>query len=791
MSPSASDSAFGFDALPPSGFGEAGEAGELDVGGVSDRRQDGLRTGDRRSVDRPADSAGGSGARSAPGEPTRPAKPTEQPMLPGETQPLVGGHPMDSSRILLAMTALARRAQETRAQQVSGGQPADDISTIIAPPVLRTLLSAIHYRDPEVLAHSRRVAKLAVGMAQHLGWEGRSLRSLEIAALLHDVGKIGVADNVLHKPGRLAPNEAEYVERHENIALNILQALRVDHAVVELVQQSHGDFNAALAEGQRSRHDVRQGARVLAVADAYDSLVHAQSFRAAMTHDQAMQILNEGAGSRFDGNVVAALDGWIGVEGVDFLTGTADARVAANLQTMPGVRGLTTEAVAAQEASTLCQIISYLYVLETLYDGFYVLDSDLRCVVWSPGAERLTGRPAKTMLGQSYSRGLYGQADPAATPLAESECPVRQATATGHAALRTLKIAGRDGEAHVIELQSIPLMDSDGRLQGVAQIIRDTEAEQESGQYKELKAAARQDALTKVANRGELERQMRELVDQFRAEHDRNGHAQPLSVVFTDLDKFKTVNDTHGHAVGDEVLVRFAQTLQKEVYSGELVARYGGEEFVLLCPGTNKAGMVERADRIRQVVSKLKFEEIPSLALTSSFGVSELHPGDSIETVFKRADDALMQAKQTGRNRVVTSDGPGDLIPAAKMPATRSDDGRLYRDRMEVCTQSNLIQIKLKGFVLDVGAQLRSVSAEKVVMRLGTVGLTRRWGKADDRQAVELTLHIGADREARGSAKYVPIDLEITPLGKPQSTEQFLERSQRVSRDLRAYLVAK
>ena len=704
--------------------------------------------------------------------------------LPPDAAPLVGGHPMDSSRILLAMTTLARRAAET-----PRAKPGDEISAIISPPVLRTLLSAIHYRDGEVLAHSRRVAKLAVGMAQHLGWEGRALRTLEIAALLHDVGKIGIADNVLHKPGRLAPKEAEYVERHENIALNILQALRVDFSVVELVQQSHRDYNAALVDGDRGSSDVRQGARVLAVADAYDSLVHAQSFRAAMSHEQAMKILNEGAGSRFDGNVVAALDGWIGVEGVDFLTGTADARVASNLQTVPGVHGLTSASVAAQEASTLCQIISYLYVLETLYDGFYVLDSDLRCVVWSPGAERLTGCNAKTMLGQSYSRGLYAQADPAATPLKEGECPVRQATATGHAALRTLKIGGPDGASRTVELQSIPLLDGEGRLQGVAQILRDTEAGQDSGQYRELKAAARQDALTKVANRGELERQMRELADHANAAADRDGGVEPLSVVFTDLDKFKTINDTYGHAVGDAVLVRFAQTLQKEIYSGELVARYGGEEFVLLCPGTPQAAMVERADRIRQTVTTLRFDEHPNLSLTSSFGVAEFRPGESIEDVFKRADDALMQAKQTGRNRVCQAETAGGQPVAAVNAAPV--DMREWRDRMEVCTQSNLIQLKLQGFVEDEEAYLKDVTEEKVVMRLGYVGLLRRWGKDIERQAVEVTLHIGAEREARGAAKYVPVDLRVTPLGRPQSPEQFVERAQKLSRDLRAYLVAK
>ena len=705
---------------------------------------------------------------------------------------LAGGHPMDSSRILLSMTALARRAAESRTLSPGPRDDGDEISSIVAPTVLRTLLSAIHFRDGEVLAHSRRVAKLAVGMAQHLGWEGRSLRVLEIAALLHDMGKVGVADNVLHKPGRLAPTESDYVQTHENIALNLLQALRVETTVIETIQQAHGNFNQALASGDRGSREMSQGARILKVADAYDSLIHAQAFRSAMTHEQAMGVLNEGAGSRFDGNVVAALDGWIGVEGVDFLTNTADARIAANLHNVPGVGGLASESVAAQEAGMLCQMISFLYMLETLYDGFYVLDSDLRCVVWSPGAERLTGRAAKKMLGQSYSRALYTQADPAATPLAEGDCPVRQAIALGHAALRNLKVAGSDGRPHVVELQSIPLMDAEGRLQGIAQILRDTDpgAGAANGQVRQLQEAVRRDPLTKVANRGELERQMRELVDAQRDAIAAGAAPPTLSVVFTDIDKFKSINDTHGHGVGDKVLVKFAQALQKEVFAGELVARYGGEEFVLLCPDTSQQSMADRADRIREAISRLRFDDVPGLSLTSSFGVAELLPGEDVDGVFGRADEALMKAKQTGRNRVVPADTPSAApVPQAAGKTLSMTD---YDERIEVCTQSNLIVIKLRGFVEEFGADLREVGEQKVVMRLGSVGRLRRgWGPTIDRQAVELTLDIGSERDARGAAKYIPIHLRVAAIGKPSSAEQFQERAQQVCRDLRAFLVAR
>ncbi|MGH7128007.1 MAG: HD-GYP domain-containing protein, partial [Planctomycetaceae bacterium] len=273
-------------------------------------------------------------------------------------------HPMDSSRLLLGLMKLARKGEAARAAH----DDSDPLAGIISRDLLKSLLSALHFRDVSTVCHSRRVAMLAVGMGRYLGWEGRQLKLLEVAALLHDVGKIGVPDNILFKPGKLSPDEAELMALHHNIGIDVLQACRVDQEVLEIVVQSHRHFHGAdecFRPPTGTRH---QGARILAVADAYDSLSHDQAYRRGMPHTDIMDILMDCAGTQFDGNVVSALSRWKQKE--------PDAAHGGDVEFSSG-DGLPAPAhpQEALEASTLGHVFSYLYVLESLYDGFYLVDS--------------------------------------------------------------------------------------------------------------------------------------------------------------------------------------------------------------------------------------------------------------------------------------------------------------------------------------------------------------------------------------------------------------------------------
>lgn len=126
---------------------------------------------------------------------------------------------------------------------------------------------------------------------------------------------------------------------------------------------------------------------------------------------------------------------------------------------------------------------------------------------------------------------------------------------------------------------------------------------------------------------------------------------QPLAVILTDIDKFKSVNDGWGHQVGDAVLQEFAAILMREARAGDIVGRWGGEEFLILCPQTGPDEAARLAERMRAGVAAQAFAVVGHK--TSSFGIAAFHPGDGEDSLVKRADDALYRAKEGGRNRVV------------------------------------------------------------------------------------------------------------------------------------------
>ncbi len=126
-----------------------------------------------------------------------------------------------------------------------------------------------------------------------------------------------------------------------------------------------------------------------------------------------------------------------------------------------------------------------------------------------------------------------------------------------------------------------------------------------------------------------------------------------LSVLFFDIDHFKSINDTYGHDVGDSVLRKVAETIMKNVREGDTVARWGGEEMVASLLGATSTDAVAKAESIRQKISELTFAESADLKVTISIGVATNFADCDLETLMKNADLALYNAKRTGRNKVV------------------------------------------------------------------------------------------------------------------------------------------
>ena len=158
------------------------------------------------------------------------------------------------------------------------------------------------------------------------------------------------------------------------------------------------------------------------------------------------------------------------------------------------------------------------------------------------------------------------------------------------------------------------------------------------------------DALTGLFNRRYMESHLNTLVEQGAV------RGKPLTVLVLDIDFFKSINDTHGHDAGDDVLREFALRIKKSIRGIDLACRYGGEEFVVVMPETDLGVATMVAERLRRRIATEGFpiqQGARSIEVTISIGISELRGEDTAATFLKRADQALYRAKRDGRNRVV------------------------------------------------------------------------------------------------------------------------------------------
>ena len=160
-----------------------------------------------------------------------------------------------------------------------------------------------------------------------------------------------------------------------------------------------------------------------------------------------------------------------------------------------------------------------------------------------------------------------------------------------------------------------------------------------------------QDALTKLNNRAAFDEYFTKAMVKF------HHHPYELSIVVLDLDNFKQINDTYGHTAGDKTLQVIANTLKKNVDKNTFVGRYGGEEFVLVYSDKNKADLVNALNILRKKIALLPFTfKINKVSITASIGCTHIKSGDNIHQAFERADQALYQAKEQGKNRVIYKD---------------------------------------------------------------------------------------------------------------------------------------
>lgn len=694
--------------------------------------------------------------------------------------------PTDTFGIIERLLILSERARD---ELTSSAQ-----QTLIPRGVMGMLLRSMKVRDETLISHGRRIGSISQGIAQLLGWEDSHRAELELAALLHDLGKIGVSNQILHKPGKLSSEEYDVVTYHHLAATSLLQALGVNERLVSLLNlvfENYDDAGNSTNPDGASR-ELPLGPRILAVADAYDSLSSPKSYRRGMAHDEVMKILEEQSGSRYDGTVVGTLNRWYQEHGHS-LFGLKD----------PFDQRNETPVMSDEERDemiVLSQILNTLYQFQSLYDGFLILDENLNYCVWSAGLEGMTGRTAAHVMGTSWKSSDINLAPITQTRAggkAEEEELVTQVLRNGQSMFSSRVCTTTDGREFSVDIHTMAIPSELGKVKGIVQLFRRKGGgRKQSREYFELKLAATRDALTGVANRGQLETQLRHLLDDY---HNHEG-ARHLSAIFLDVDRFKLINDTHGHKAGDQVLVDLTRLLQHETYSGEIIARYGGEEFVVLCPDADLDAAFRKAERLRIAIETSSVGGMHELTVTTSFGVSTAHLGDTVQTLLERADACLYRAKQTGRNRSCHENQEHDESAESKTEIVESGGSRVltvggqlqFNEDVELSTSLELTALKIEGFIEAADVKVLHQVQGHLKLVAGELGFFRRWGSDADSQPVEIEIDFETTRDAvdgNGRAKTRrQVTVSMTAVGKVPNEETFEPRCNQLMRLLKSYL---
>ncbi len=296
----------------------------------------------------------------------------------------------------------------------------------------------------------------------------------------------------------------------------------------------------------------------------------------------------------------------------------------------------------------------YRELIDGLNDGVYFVDLERRITYWNQAAERITGYAKEEVVGRFCHENLLRHVDGEGHELCGDGCPLAATCVDGKARQAPVFLHHREGHRVPVLVKAAPIRDIEGAIRGAVEVFTDESTRVESiRRVEELEQIAFLDALTGVGNRRFCEH----VLDQRLAELRR--HGWPFGFLFLDVDHFKSVNDVHGHDVGDAVLQTVAKTLMHAVRAGDFVGRWGGEEFVIIAVRAEIEGVRTAAERLRMAVAASEAAAATGpVRVTVSMGAAMARPEDDVTSLVKRADSLMYQSKESGRNRVTVEGSP-------------------------------------------------------------------------------------------------------------------------------------
>jgi len=292
----------------------------------------------------------------------------------------------------------------------------------------------------------------------------------------------------------------------------------------------------------------------------------------------------------------------------------------------------------------------YKNLVDNLHDGVYFVDRDRIITYWNKGAERITGYKSAEVIGRSCRDNLLNHVNTEGLQLCQDHCPLADCMVDGKTREADVFLHHADGHRVPVLVRTAPLRDAQGNITGsVETFSRDNGIMGVHQELRELRHSVVTDKLTGVGNRRYLDARLRLAISELPFEKDLS-----TGLLMMDIDHLKSVNDMHGHEIGDRVLRMVAATLQHNLRKSDVLGRWGGDEFLVILHGLVSTQWLSAiGETLRMLVESSRLDlENTSLSVTVSTGATLLLPEETPDAAFRRVDELMYQSKNTGRNKV-------------------------------------------------------------------------------------------------------------------------------------------
>ena len=552
---------------------------------------------------------------------------------------------------------------------------------------IEALAVAIDAKDETTHDHLRRVQVYAMELAKDLSLTESETMALQAAALLHDIGKLGVPEYILSKPGRLTPEEFERIKVHPSIGAEILDRVHFPYPVVPIVAAHHEKWDGTGYPNGLAGEQIPMGARILSAVDCLDALASDRQYRRALPLPEAMSAIAAQSGTSFDPRVVSVLERrYLELEELARAAGHGVTKLArpivpdhckapgagfveiSNGASEAAPSFIASIAAARQEFQNLHELTSALGTSLTVDSTLSLLGAHLKdmvphdsLVIYILEGDALVPQHVSGLDGRLFvsmripvGEGLSGWVAENRKPIINGNPMVEPGYLRDPGQFSVLMSAtavplvGTRGVIGVLTLYSRV---KDGFTRDHLRLLNAVSSKaaitiERALELTEARRSAQTDALTGLAN-------TRALFMQLDAELSRCTRSQePLTVLVLDLDGFKQVNDRFGHLAGNRVLRRVAEALKGACREYDLVARMGGDEFVIVMSGVDAIAAHQKSDELSRLVRRASMECLGEEMVSVSIG-SANYPADGAdaEDLLATADRDMYSVKSSHRLR--------------------------------------------------------------------------------------------------------------------------------------------